>query len=251
MGEKKRIGLALSGGGARGYAHLGVVKALYERNIRPEIFSGTSAGALVGLFLANGWDPQDIFDFFKDKKIFDVSRLTIPKNGLMNMKNAREKFEKELDIEDLNETRHPFYVCVTNMTKGKVEYLNKGPAVDIVLASAAIPVLFAPVNLGEDLYSDGGIFDNLPVDPIRDKCEKLIAVDVNPIFEKADLTSLAGIASRTFSLTVNSTISEHKEKCDLWIEPEGLYKYKILGFNNHQELFEKGYECASNMDIDL
>lgn len=251
MAEKKKIGLALSGGGARGFAHIGVVKALYERDIYPEIFSGTSAGALIGIFLANGKDPEDIFNFFKDKKIFDVSRLKIPDNGLMNMKAAKEEIKKELNIEDLRDTKYPFYVCVSNMTKGKVEYLNKGPAVEIVLASAAIPVIFAPVKMGNDYYSDGGIFDNLPVEPIREKCEKVIGIHVNPIFEQEDLTSLAGVASRAFSLTVNSTIAEHKRKCDLWIEPDDLYKYKILGFDNQEELFETGYNYAKKLDFDL
>jgi NTE family protein len=251
MTKEKKIGLALSGGGARGFAHIGVVKALYEMDIYPSIISGTSAGALIGLFLACGWKPDKIYRFFKDKQIFDVSRITIPKNGLMNMKNAKKEIQKELEISDLKETEHPFYVCASNMSKGKVEYFNEGPAVDIVLASAAIPVIFSPVKLGDDLYSDGGIFDNLPLKPLEDKCDIMIGVHVNPIFENEDLSNLSGIASRAFSLAVNRMIDEQRSKCDVWIEPDNLYKYPILGFDNQDDLYDTGYNYTRGMEINI
>lgn len=251
MTKKKKIGLALSGGGARGYAHLGVVKALYEKDIQPVVFSGTSAGALIAAFLANGQDPEDIFEFFKGHKIFDISRIHLPKDGLLNMQRIREEIEKEIKIKDLKETKHPFYVCVSNMTEGKVEYFSKGPAVDLLIASASIPVLFSPIKIKDDLYSDGGVFDNLPVKPIKDKCDKLIAVHVNPIHKMKEINNIIEMASRTFSLTVHNNIEKYKEASDVWIEPDDLDKFEILEFDRADDIFKIGYEFTRKMDIDL
>ena len=93
MEKKYKIGFVLSGGGARGFAHLGVAKALYEKGIYPDIISGVSSGSIAGVFLADGWDPDDIFDFFKDTRIFKISKLGIPQDGLLSL----DKMKKELD----------------------------------------------------------------------------------------------------------------------------------------------------------
>ncbi len=251
MVKKKKIGLVLSGGGARGFAHLGIVKALYEKEIYPEIFSGTSAGALVGAFLANGKDHEDIFSFFKGRRIFDITRIRLPKNGLLNMERVRNEIDKELDIKDLKDIKKPFYVCVANMTEGKVEYLNEGNILDLLVASASIPVIFSPVRIGKDLYSDGGVFDNLPVEPIKDKCDLVIGVHVNPINPVSEMKNILQMASRTFTLTVNNNVKYHRKTCDIWIEPDELDKFEILEFNKADEIFETGYNYASNMKIEI
>ena len=251
MVKKKKIGIALSGGGARGYAHLGVMKALYEKGIYPDVFSGTSAGAMAGIFLANGADPDHVFKFLKARRIFDVSRIIFPRDGLLNMYKFKKEFEKELEIKDLKETKKQFYACVSNMTLGKVEYLNEGPAVDIILASASIPVLFSPVKVNGYLYSDGGIFDNLPVNPIRDLCEIVIGVHVNPIHEQKKLDSLIRIAARTFNLTINNKLDTYREMCNVWIAPDDLDNYELLEFQKSEEIYNSGYEFTKNMKIDL
>lgn len=250
MTKKKKVGLALSGGGARGFAHLGVVKALHEKGIFPEVFSGTSAGALVGVFLANGRDPVEIFNFLKDRKILDVTKLVFPKSGLLNMTKVKKELERELAIKDLKETKYPFYVCVSNITKGKVEYLCEGPAIDLIIASASIPVLFSPVKINGDLYSDGGIFDNLPVKPIRELCDIVIGVHINPVHEVNNLSNLIQIASRTFHLTVNNNVAHFREMCDIWIEPEDLDNFEILGFKKFKEIFDLGYEYVRGMGVE-
>lgn len=251
MPKKTKIGLALSGGGARGFAHLGVMKALYEKDIRPGIFSGTSAGALVAAFLANGKEPDEIFEFFKGHKIFDISRIELPDHGLLNMQRIRKEIKEEIGVEDLKDIKHPFYVCVANMTEGKVEYFNKGPAVDLLIASASIPVLFSPIKIRNDLYSDGGVFDNLPVKPVRGKCEKLIGIHVNPIHKVREINNIVEMASRTFSLAVHKNIDNLKEVCDLWIEPSDLDKFGILDFDKADEIFDTGYEFAKKKKINL
>jgi len=251
MVKKKKIGLVLSGGGARGFAHLGVVKALYEKGIYPEVFSGTSAGALVGAFLANGKDPDDIFSFFKGRRIFDITRIRLPKNGLLNLERIRNEIDKELKIKDIKEIKKTFFVCVSNMTKGRVEYLDKGNAVDLLVASASIPVLFSPVMISGDLYSDGGVFDNLPVEPLKDKCDLVIGVHVNPIHPVNELNNILQMASRTFTLTVNNNVKYNREICDIWIEPKELDKFEILEFNKADEIFETGYKYAKKMKIKI
>lgn len=246
---KKKIGLVLSGGGARGFAHLGVMKALYEKEIYPDEISGVSAGALTGVFLANDAEPEEIFKFFRDKSIMKTSKLKIPKNGLLNLEGIKRELQDRIRVEDIRDLKKPFFVAVSNMSKGRVEYLDSGPLLDIILASSSIPVLFSPINMKGDYYSDGGLFDNLPVKPLRDRCDVIIGVHVNPVNSVEKLDSLVRMASRTFHLTVNNTVMNSKNLCDVWIEPESLDQYEILDFKKAEKIYQTGYDFAKKMEI--
>ncbi len=249
MQKKYKIGLVLSGGGARGFAHLGVARALYEKGIYPDIISGVSSGSIAGVFLADGWDPQDIFNYFKNTRIFKFSRLGLPQDGLLSLDKMKKELDNALKSRDITELKKPFIVAVSNLNSGKIEYFSEGPASTLVMASSAIPVLFSPIRIGSDLYVDGGLFDNLPVYPLLGKCHKIIGVNVNPIHRKSDISGLIQVASRAFHLGVDNTIRESREHCDVIIEPGKLDEYDLLDFRDADKLFQIGYEYTRDLKI--
>jgi len=115
----------------------------------------------------------------------------------------------------------------------------------------SIPVLFAPVEIDCTLYSDGGLIDNLPVEPLIEKCKKIIAVSIIPIQTTEKVDGLIQMAARSFHLGVNAITKGVEEKCDLFIEPEQLARFDILASNKADEMFEIGYTYAKKMEINL
>ncbi|HCC69979.1 MAG TPA: patatin [Bacteroidales bacterium] len=252
FGKKKfKTGIALGGGGVRGFAHLGILQALEEKGIKPDIISGASAGAIVGAYIASGKSPLEVFNLMKDQKLIDFVMVKFPRTGLLSLDRLHNSLADHIEANDLKELPTPFYVTVSDIINGRVEYINKGPLVKLVQASSSIPVLFAPVEIDGNLYSDGGLFDNVPVEPLRGKCKKIIAVNISPINKTEKLKNLIQIAARTFHLSVESTIRGLENKCDLIIAPPELDKFEILDTSKADEIFDVGYEYCKNMEIDI
>ncbi|CCU80621.1 SERINE PROTEASE [Halanaerobium saccharolyticum subsp. saccharolyticum DSM 6643] len=246
-----KIGIALSGGGVKGFAHLGVLKALAEKGIEPDILAGVSAGAIVGSFIAAGKKPAEVMELINESDFFDFAKLSLPKKGIFTLENMTENLAKSLGIKTFEELKIPFYVGVANIEKAKMEYFNQGDLIKIIQASSSIPVLFSPVEINGELYVDGGLFENLPVNPLLDKCDKLIAVNVMPVNLDEKLENITDIAIRTFQLKTAVNAAELKAKADIYIEPTGVEKYNILNTKYSQELFDLGYNYCKNLEIEI
>lgn len=242
--KKYAVGIALSGGGVRGFAHLGVLKALNEHDIYPEIISGTSAGALAGIFYADGYSPEESFEIFYDNSIFSFTQVSIPNKGFLSMEKVSKILKKTIRAKTFEELKIPLYVAAANLNDGQIVYFHHGSIIDKVIASASIPVLFKPKIIDGKTFVDGGVFDNLPIKPIKDQCKKLIGSHVNPIGKQEDLDSMIKIAERTFHLTVGSHLQEKKEMCDLFIETEELRKYGLFSLDKGHKIFETGYNVT-------
>lgn len=247
--KKYNLGIALGGGGIRGYVHLGILKALNEQDIYPEIIAGTSAGALTGVFVAAGFKPEKVHELLKEKDVMDYSRFQWNKEGLLKLDGMSKLIGKHIEVELIEDLQHPFIATVSNLNQGCVEYLNKGEIGKVVLASASIPLIFAPIEMNGQKYADGGIFDNLPVKPLQELCDKTIGVSVSPIEETDELGSLVKIAARTFQLSVNAQNQSIRDQCTVFIEPSGISKYDLLDSNKADELFDIGYDHVSKMDV--
>lgn len=246
---KYTTGIALGGGGARGFAHLGIMKALQEKGIYPDLFSGVSAGAIAGVFLAAGFSPEETYNILKENGFFKYSRVHFPKTGLLSLEGLKEIIEKHIEAKDIQDLKHPLIVTVSNITDGKVEYIDRGNLGETILASCSIPILFAPVEIGGKLYVDGGLFDNLPIKPLQKKCKHIIAANISPLSKNVELDGLVQIATRIFHLSIGSKIEQKKDQCDLFIEPDGLRDYHTLAAGHADELFELGYKYARKVSI--
>ena len=247
--KKHNLGIVLGGGGARGFAHLGIMEALYEQNIYPDIISGASAGSIAGVFLADGKSPQQTLEILKKKGLFSYTNITIPKTGLLKLDGLEHELENDISVQSLEELKTPLFAAVVNLNQGKVEYLNKGPVDKVILASSSIPVLFDPVEMNGQLYVDGGLFDNVPAEPLQNICEKIIAVDISPVQPIEKLDSLVQIATRTLQLSMNATTKGLKDKCDLILAPEKCSEYEILKASHADDLFEVGYTYTKQKAI--
>lgn len=239
--KKHKLGIALSGGGARGFAHLGVLQALKEAGIVPDVYAGVSAGAMVGAFVTAGYAPKEALDLMKSHKISDYAKVILPINGLLDLSNLEEQLKKHISAKRIEDLKKPFYIGVTNLHDGCAEYHDVGPLVDFVLASASIPVLFEPVEINGVQYVDGGLMDNIPLRPLQNCCEKVIAVNISPVQHIDHVKNLVETAARTFQLTVNNRLEESRKAADIFIEPEGLDRFALLDTSNADELFEIGY----------
>lgn len=217
--------------------------------MKPDYISGVSAGAIAGVFLASGRTPREAFEVLKKEKIFNNTRVRWPDSGFFRLSGFQRVLEENIETDDLKDLEIPFYATISNLNKGRVEYPTDGPLHDIVLASSSIPVLFAPVNLGDDLYVDGGLFDNLPVYPLRQICDTVIAVSMTPTKETQELSNLLRLATRVFHLGVKATAEQGKRECDLLIEPMDIARFDIINTNHADEMFQLGYEHTMALEL--
>jgi NTE family protein len=242
--EKYKIGLVLSGGGARGFAHLGVLEALNEAGIYPDIISGTSAGALAGVLYADGHTPKEILKLMNAGSRLDFMRPALPREGLLQIGGVMKILRSNLRAKTFEELKIPLFVSATDLNNGKAEYFSEGDLFDPVMASASIPVLFQPVVINNICYVDGGVLDNLPLRPIENKCNFLIGSFVNPVGYLEKVSGLISIAERTFMLSMSKEITEKAKRFDLFVAPQELMNFRILDPEKAEELFSVGYNST-------
>jgi NTE family protein len=242
--KQYKTGLVLSGGGARGFAHLGVIQALNEAGIFPDVISGTSAGAIVGALIADGYTPAEIMKIPNSNKWFNYIRLTMPKNGLLHISGVIRILRDNLRAKTFEELKVPLFVTATNLNHGRIEYFSSGELLQPIIASASIPVLFKPVIMNGHCYVDGGVLDNLPIRPIEDKCDFIIGSFVNPTGYEENITNLIQIAERTFLLNVSKEVLDKSKRFNLFIAPQELRNYNILEPEKSEEVFLVGYNAT-------
>ncbi len=238
-------GLVLSGGGARGFAHIGVLQALNEAGIYPDVIAGTSAGALVGVLYADGYSPPEIMKMMNSTSRLHYIRPTIPREGLLQISGIERILRENLRAKRFEELKLPLYVTITDLNNGKAEYFCTGELIEPVIASASIPVLFKPVIINNIHYVDGGVLDNMPIRPLENRCSRIIGSFVNPVGYEETVVSLTQIAERVFMLNMSREVMEKKERFDLFIAPPELKNYKILDPEKAVEVFEIGYEATN------
>ncbi len=241
---KYNTGLVLSGGAARGFTHLGVLKALEEHNLKPDIISAASAGSIAGAFYADGYAPDEILEIYTVKSLFDLIQITVPKTGFFNANGLRNTLKKNLRSKSIQDLKIPLVIAVTNLMKGESEYLTKGNLVDAVMASSCVPVLFEVVNIKGKPYIDGGVLNNMPVEPIEKKCKKLIGVYIMPAGKVENLKGIVHIAERAFHLTLAAKSVNKLDDFDIFISPEAISKYGFFDVKKAPELFQLGYDSA-------
>lgn len=242
--KEYKIGLVLSGGGARGFAHLGLLQALNEAGIFPDIISGTSAGAIVGAFYADGYKPYEILNMLNTNSRLHYVSLTMPKDGLLKISGLVRVLKEKLRAKSFEELKIPLFVTATDLNVGKAVYFSEGELIIPVIASASIPVLFKPVVINDTYYVDGGVLDNLPIAPIEKKCSFLIGSFVNPTGYENNFTNLINIAERTFLLSLSREVLAKSKKFDLFIAPQELRNYRILDPEKAEEVFMIGYKAT-------
>ncbi|MDR1004397.1 MAG: patatin-like phospholipase family protein [Prevotellaceae bacterium] len=238
------IGFALSGGFIKGFAHLGAMQALLELDIRPDIISGVSAGALVGAFYADGNEPYRVLDYFAGHKFQDLTKLVIPKVGLFVLDEFIDFLKTNLKARRLEELPLPLVVTATDLDHGKAVQFTSGNIAERIAASCCMPVLFSPVKIEGAHYVDGGLFMNLPVSPIRKRCDKVVAINVSPLNADKYKMNIVSIAQRSYNFMFRANTIPERKRADLLIEPYNLDGYSNRELEKAEEIFEQGYNTA-------
>lgn len=242
-----KIGLALGGGAALGIAHIGVLKALKEKNIEIGWIAGTSIGSLIASLYCFDEDLDHLNNLAIETSWQKIAGISFSTYGAFS-NSKLEKFLKEhIGDKNFEESKIPLSIVATNIANGKKVVLSKGSVSKAVMASTAIPGVFEPIEIENELLVDGGVVENVPVTTIEEMgAETIIAVDLNASHVSEKPKNIVGVLINSFHfLLANSTKSQIRQ-ADILIQPE-LSKFSMVRLNNAENLIESGYNAAMEL----
>lgn len=275
--KKPKVGLVLSGGGAKGFAHIGVLKVLEQAGVKIDYIGGTSMGAVVGGLYASGYNAKQLDSIFRvtdfdallsdyiprssknfyEKRNDEMYAFTLPfkklkvgvptslSMGLYNYNLLNKLTHNVRHVRDFSQLPIPFLCMATNIETGEEVLLNKGYLAKAMLASGAFPTLFAPVEIDGKLLVDGGVSNNFPVEEIKKMgADIVIGVDVQD--DLKDRKSLQEATRILVQITNLQMIEKMKEKValtDIYIKPD-IKDFSVISFDEGKEIIKKGEEAA-------
>jgi NTE family protein len=278
------VGLVLSGGGAKGLAHIGVLKAIEQAGVRIDYIGGTSTGAIVGALYASGYTASQLDEMFKavdfakliqdevprraktfyEKEESVKYALTLPfdrfeiafPTGLSKGQNIYNLFSKLTrhvnDVRDFSRLPIPFFCVATNAENGEMVLLENGYLPRAVSASGALPTLFSPVIIDDMILIDGGVVNNYPVDELRAKgIDVIIGVDVQEdIKEKKELTSALDVVLQINNYNTYKQMEVKRKKTDIYIKPN-IEMFSVVSFDDANTIVQAGLDAALKVKVKL
>ena len=237
----ENIGIVLSGGAVRGSAHIGVLKALEEYHIKPKFISGVSAGSIVSVFYGDGYTPKEMEEILLKTDYFSYIKPKFPKTSFFSLEKMDKLFDKYISKKNLQDLDKKVFVCITNLLNGNTEYIDKGNISLYVRASCSLPMFFEPTIINGTPYIDGGITDNLPVEPLRNISDFIIGSEVNPLGRIKNIPNIFSLGLRTLYLAIRSNTERSKTYCDIFIQPPELVKIGLFSTKQIKEAVDIGY----------
>ena len=281
---RPKVGLILSGGGARGFAHIGVLRVLEENRIPVDYIGGASMGALVGAMYSIGYTPDEMEkligtlnwdDLFRTGKGYDdlsfrrkEDRRNIPapltlqgKIGDLKLPNALNS-GKEIgllldritlpyaEVRDFDKLPIPFRAVATDMVNGQSVTLSKGSLSRALRATMSIPGIFAPVEMDGRILADGGLVNNIPTDVVKAMgADILLVVNIETqLSDRESLESILGVLSQTINIASSDNSRRSLQQANLIIAPE-LGKFKSSDFSDYPEIIRLGQEGAKKNEV--
>ena len=275
--KRPKIGLVLSGGGAKGFAHIGVLKVLEEAGIKIDYIGGTSMGSIIGGLYASGYNASQIDSIFKrtnfdelindyiprssknfyGKKNDELYALVLPfsnfkvgipealSKGMYNYNLLSSLTRNVRHVRDFNQLPTPFLCIGTNIETGEEVLLNKGNLVQAMMASAAFPSLFTPVEIDGKLLVDGGVVNNYPIKEVRNLgADIIIGVDVqDDLLNRKSLKNATRILVQITNLQSIDKMKSKIKDTDIYIKPD-IRDYGVISFDKGEEIIRKGEEAA-------
>lgn len=279
-----KIGLVLSGGGAKGLAHIGVLKVIDSLGIKIDYIGGTSMGAVIGGLYASGYSGKQLDSIFsqvdvdallqdftpRDSKNFyqkrndEIYALTLPFDGFklglpsaiykgMYNYNLLSRLTKHVShIKNFNDLPIPFFCIATNIETGKEIILNKGVLPQSMLASGALPTLYNPVEIDGELLIDGGVVNNYPIEEVRRLgATVIIGIDVQDgLKSREELKGATGMLTQIANYNMIEKMENKIGQTDLYIKPD-IKGFSVVSFDKGKEIVEKGVVAANNLLEDL
>tara|TARA_R110002020_G_scaffold122487_7_gene278015 strand:- start:27122 stop:27904 length:783 start_codon:yes stop_codon:yes gene_type:complete len=245
----RSVGLVLSGGGVKGMAHIGLIRALDQFGISPATVSGTSVGALIGALYSNGNSVAEMLQFFKETPLFRYHLMTILKPGLIDTDRYYTLFKKYFPEDSFEGLGKRLFVVTTDLQRGSERIFSEGGLIKPLLASAALPPVFSPVEIEGHLYADGGIMNNFAYEVVKQHSNFVIGSNVSGIKEigRDAIRTSFQLANRTTALMIYAINKEKVKKCDMVFEPSALELIGILDKKGIEKAYAIGYEHAVKM----
>ncbi len=239
-------GVAFSGGGARGFSHVGVMKAFKKFGIEPNVISGVSAGSIAAVLYAAGLTPKEMIEcFMAQEKFGNFTNVQIPKESFLRLDRFAKLLDSWLPVKHLEELNIPTVVCATDFDHGKSVGWAKGEIVPRVVASCSIPIVFAPVRINGVNYVDGGVLRNLPAWAIRPYCKRLIGSNCSPLNKDFHYKgSIIDLSLRSYQLMTKANVPQDLKLCDIVIRPEGLTGVSTFDLSVIPRAVDLGYDAA-------
>lgn len=237
-----KIGIVLSGGGIRGIAHLGVLKAFINTGIQFSHISGTSAGSIVGAFYAAGIDPEEGLNIFIKTKLLRFVRPALGNLGLMNIEHTADLLKTYFPQDKIEDLKIPLTIAATNFSEGNLVYFNKGPLIRAIQASCCIPGIFKPIIINEQMYVDGGVLNNFPVEPLLKDCDFIIGSSCNHLNPIKKITNITSLVTRAAIMSINKDMEEKAKFCNIMIEPKDMGSIHTFDMAKAETIYWLAYE---------
>ncbi|MBX9888153.1 MAG: patatin-like phospholipase family protein [Flavobacteriaceae bacterium] len=275
--NRPKVGLVLSGGGAKGFAHIGVLKVLEEAGVRIDYIGGTSMGSVIGGLYATGYNAAQIDSIFQSTNFDELINDFIPRSS----KNFYEKRNDELYAlvlpfnkfkvgipealskgmynfnllssvtrsvryqRDFQNLPTPFLCIGTDIETGEQVVLKKGNLAQAIIASSAFPSLFSPIVIDGRLIVDGGVTNNYPIDEVRKLgADIIIGVDVqDDLLKRNSLKDATKILVQINNLNTIKKMKENIKRTDIYIKPD-IRDYGVISFDKGKEIIKKGEDAA-------
>lgn len=242
----RKIGIALSGGGMRGIAHIGALKAIEDAGLKIGSIAGASSGSLVGALYAAGYSPEEILAFANAHSFISLMRPKFSRRGFSALDGIEKILSDLIPHDSFDQLDIPLYISMTDIYAGKAVIASSGKLIKTVKASCSIPVLCKPVEIGDSAYIDGGIMNNLPTDALQAHADLVIGVNliVNPRLSTDSLKNMMKIGMRTFELVVYQNTLHSLALCDIQIQPLKLAHISTVRHKDVHEVYDIGYEAT-------
>ena len=237
----RKIGLALGGGGARGFAHIGALKAFEEAGIKFDYIAGTSIGSMIGAAYAMGKTADEIMAYAITLKEKDIKTAKIPLTP--SKTEGIEKVVKNfLGDVDISELKIPFTAVAVDIRTGEEIHISEGNLAKAIAGSCAVPLVFYPTEFGDKLLFDGGIQNNIPANvPKLNGCEITVGIDINSTRGSGtDSSNYFHLVGQAIGVMMKSNCIKGYLNADIMIQPD-MKRFKSTSFDGAIQMFEEGY----------
>ena len=245
--QEKRpvVALVLGSGGARGYAHIGVIEVLEQQGIRPDFIVGTSAGSIVGSIYASGKSAAELRDIALKLKANDVRDVNVSLKGFFDGKKVEDYVNDQVHNIPLQKLKIPMYVVATELKDGTKTVFNYGNTGQAVRASTSIPSMFVPTKIYNTEYVDGGLVSPVPVEVARELgADVVIAVDILAQPIHTETTNVWGLFNQNINIMQGRLAEEELKDADVVIQPDLREKAHIFDVKDRENTMQAGVDAA-------
>jgi NTE family protein len=242
--ERPRLGLALSGGGTRGYAHIGVLKALEDNGIRPDFLSGTSIGAFAAALYAFDIPLKDILEIAKGMAPVHVSKLKLSRLALFSNEELGRLIQSRIGKALIEDSPIPLAIITVDIENGVKVVLHQGEVAPAVMASNAVPGLYRPITIDGRMLVDGGIAEDVPISPLRPMgADIVVAVNLSAERRYSKPDNIIDVILNAFDVAIDEGTKVQVRAADVLIEPR-LSDFPRMDVSRIDELVAEGYRSA-------